>query len=188
MEQPIYSRILISTQQIQQTVALLARQIEQVYTEDEEVVALVVLEGARQFAEDLLNEVRHPITMRYIRASSYHGGTKSTGQVELDSIESLANEIAGKQVLVIDDIYDTGLTLSVILKRLSCYGAAEVRTCVLLVKQAAHERPVAIDFAGMDIEDAFVIGYGLDYEGRYRDLPFIAVLSEKIIKGESIDG
>lgn len=179
-DKPVYSRILVTTEALRAAVAALARQVEAFYADGGgEVTALVVLEGARQFAGDLLEQVRIPIKMRTIRASSYHGTTASSGEVKLDSIDALKRDIEGRRVLVIDDIYDTGLTLSVILERLRQCGAADVRTCVMLRKAATHQRKVTIDFAGMEIEDAFVIGYGLDFQGRYRELPFIAELAEE---------
>lgn len=181
---PVYRRILITEAQIRAAVDALARRVEAYCADGEEVVALVVLEGARRFADDLLGRVRTPVSVRTIRASSYHGGTASSGEVRLEAIEELAAEIRGRRVLVIDDIYDTGLTLAAILEKLRACGAAEVRTCVFLQKQAMHRRAVAIDFPGMEVEDVFVIGYGLDYQGRYRELPFVAELSEDQIKNQ----
>ena len=100
---------------------------------------------------------------------------RSSGHVELKETQALRQKIVGRQVLLIDDIYDTGLTLAKVTEWVRQGNPANVRTCVLLEKDIPHQRPVPIDFLGLKIEDAFVIGYGLDYEGRCRRLPYIAV-------------
>lgn len=177
MEKKPYEKILISEQQIQQTVRRMAEAINIHYAADEPVLALVILEGAKYFARDLLGHIRFPIEAESLGASSYKGGTRSTGTVEIRETEALRRKIEGRRILLIDDIYDTGLTLAAVQEWVSACGPADVKTCVLLEKQIPHQKEIAVDFVGLRIEDAFVIGYGLDYEGRYRELPFVAVLS-----------
>ncbi len=168
-------RILVSAEQIRQTVQRVAGRINACYTAEDRLLALVILEGARTFANDLLARLDFPVETAHLGASSYHGGTQSSGHVELKETQALPQRIAGRQVLLIDDIYDTGLTLDRVTEWVRQCNPAGVRTCVLLEKDIPHQRPVPIDFLGLKIEDAFVIGYGLDYEGRCRELPYIAV-------------
>ena len=177
----VYSRILISRDQVQAIVADIAARLNAAYADAGSCLALVALEGARYFAADLLNRLTFPIETAHIRASSYLGGTQSTGSVNLQADDTLPAKIAGQNVLIIDDIYDTGHTLSKLISWVNSCRAAEVKTCVLLEKQIAHDQPVTIDFLGTHVEDAFVIGYGLDYNNEYRDLPFIAELAQEHI-------
>lgn len=172
-----YERILVSPEQLAQTVERLASELNAAYAEAESVSALVILEGARIFASDLLWQVRFPVQVEYLNASSYRGTTQSSGTVRLQGHLKLADKLRGRKVLLIDDIYDTGLTLAAVQEWLGTCGPADVKTCVLLEKKIPHQKPASIDFLGLTIEDCFVIGYGLDYQGRFRDLPFIAALA-----------
>jgi len=173
-----YERILISAEQLAQTVERLASELNAAYADTDKVLALVILEGARIFASDLLRQVRFPVQVEYLSASSYRGTTQSSGTVRLQGHLGLAGKICGRKVLLIDDIYDTGLTLAAVQEWLNTCGPADVKTCVLLEKKIRHCKPAAIDFLGLAIEDCFVIGYGLDYQGRFRDLPFVAALAQ----------
>ncbi len=175
-----YSRILVSTEQLDQVVSDLARNIRSAYQDRDNCLALVMLDGAKYFAEDLLIKLDFPLEIEYVKASSY-SGTHSTGTVKIDEKDTLRGKICGKNILLIDDIYDTGLTLSRVLEWLNDCQPETVTTCVLLEKEIEHAKKIDIDFLGMKIEDAFAIGYGLDFEGQYRQLPFIGELSTKII-------
>lgn len=177
MEKKPYKKILISAEQIGRTVRRMAQEVNAHYAMADGVLALVILEGAKYFARDLLAHVDFLIQTEYLGASSYKGGTQSTGTVEIRETEALRRKIEGRRILLIDDIYDTGLTLAAVQEWVRACGPADVKTCVLLEKQIPHKKQIAVDFLGLRIEDAFVIGYGLDYEGRYRELPFVAVLS-----------
>lgn len=177
MEKKPYKKILISAEQIQQTVRRMINELNAHYAGADGVVALVILEGAKYFARDLLAGVEFPIQTEYLGASSYHGGIRSSGSVELKETQALKQKIRDKQILLIDDIYDSGLTLAAVQDWVRTCRPAGVKTCILLEKQIPHEKQIAVDFLGLRIEDAFVIGYGLDYQGRYRELPFVAVLS-----------
>jgi hypoxanthine phosphoribosyltransferase len=176
-----YSRILISTEQLQQTVSNLARKILSAYQNVNNCLALVMLDGAKYFAEDLLAKLDFPLTIEAIKANSY-SGTHSTGTVKTDRKDSLKEKIRGKNILLIDDIYDTGLTLSHMLEWIRGCQPESVRTCVLLEKEIEHTEKIDIDFLGTKIKDVFVIGYGLDFDGEYRELPFIGELSTDLIK------
>jgi len=173
-----YERIIVSAERLAQTVERLASELNTAYAQEDNVVALVILEGARIFASDLLGQVRFPVQVEFLSASSYRGTTQSSGNVRLQGHLDLAGKIRGRKVLLIDDIYDTGLTLAAVQEWLGTCGPADVKTCVLLEKKIPHQKPAAIDFLGLTIEDCFVIGYGLDYQGRFRDLPFVAALAQ----------
>ncbi len=179
-----YSRILISTEQLEQVVSHLARKLHSVYKNMDNCLALVVLDGAKYFADDLLAKLDFPFEVESIKAASY-SGTNSTGTVTISNKDSLKEKIYGRNMLLIDDIYDTGLTLSRILEWLKDCRPESVRTCVLLEKEVEHTQTIDIDFLGMKIEDVFAIGYGLDFGGHYRELPFIGELSDTIAKQDA---
>ena len=178
-----YSRILISTEQLEQAVSHLARKINSAYQSMDNCLALVMLDGAKYFAEDLLAKLDFPFEVEYIKASSY-SGIHSTGTVKTDKKDMLKEKICSKNILLIDDIYDTGLTLSHILEWLNGCQPERITTCVLLEKEIEHTKKIDIDFLGMKIEDVFIIGYGLDFDGQYRELPFIGELSMELIEAK----
>jgi hypoxanthine phosphoribosyltransferase len=137
---------------------------------------LGVMNGALFFLADLLRAVDLDTEISCVRLASY-AGTQSTGKLRgLDTLEALADSFRGRHVLIVDDIFDTGRTLSALLGRLKKLGATEVKICVLLEKRRRHETDVNPDWVGFKIADQFVVGYGLDYEGRYRGLKQIMVL------------
>jgi hypoxanthine phosphoribosyltransferase len=176
-----YRRILISREQLERVVSHLAGRVHSTYQDVDNCLALVVLDGAKYFAEDLLAKMDLPFQVESIKASSY-SGTNSTGTVTIHKKDGIREKVRGKNILLIDDIYDTGVTLSHILEWLNECEPATVKTCVLLEKKIEHTRKIDIDFLGTTIENVFAIGYGLDYEGHYRELPFIGELSEDIVK------
>lgn len=184
----VYNRILLNTEQLQAIVSGVAKQVNNAYEAGDDCLALVILEGARYFAGDLLGQLDFSIEVEFMKASSYLGGTQSSGTVDLHSKDSLEEKINGRNVLIIDDIYDTGHTLAKLLKWVKDCGAAEVKTCVLLEKEIGHAETIAVDFLGTTVEDVFVIGYGLDYNHQYRELPFIAELAEEHSYESSPDG
>lgn len=143
----------------------------------EVVVAIVLLKGAFVFAADLLRRLPRMLEIECLNVSSYHGGMESSGTV--DFLDRRLPDVKGRQVLVLDDILDTGRTLRAVADRLLAEGAAGVKTGVLLAKDKERAADVEADYVGFDIGDEFVIGYGLDYQGRYRNLPYVGTLSEK---------
>jgi hypoxanthine phosphoribosyltransferase len=171
----IYDRILITAEQLDARITALAQHISAAYNGDS-ILAMVLLEGARPFAHQLLSRLTIPAAAEYLKVSSYHGGTKSTGDVILNFPIELNNKIRGNNILIIDDIYDTGLTLASTVDHVRQCEPKAIKTCVLLEKQILHHRFVPIDFLGFQIEDTFVIGFGMDYRNQYRNLPFIASL------------
>lgn len=169
-----FVKILLDEREIADCVNRLAGRMGAALGSGENVVAVVVLEGARRFADDLLERLGGGLEVCYVRAASYHGGLRSSGAVSLAG--DVADAIAGRRALIIDDVYDTGRTLAAVVEHVRECGAAEVKVCVLLEKDREHEVEVEVDFVGAKVEDLFLVGYGLDYEGKYRDLPYVAVM------------
>ena len=160
------SRILLSEAKIQARVRELGEDITAHYL-GRQPLFLGVMNGALFFLADLLRAVELPTEMTTIRLASY-SGTLSTGRIL--GLDELDQPVAGKSVLIVDDILDTGLTLAELAGRLRDLGAADVRVCVLLSKQRPRSRPVQADWIGFEIPDVFVVGYGLDHDGKYRGL------------------
>lgn len=143
------------------------------------LVVVVLLKGAMVFAADLLRRMPRPLEIECLNVASYHGGTESSGRV--DFLDRNFPRVAGQRVLLLDDILDTGRTLHAVAERLRAEGAAEVRTGVLLVKDKARVAEVRADYVGFGIGDEFVVGYGLDFRGCYRNLPYIGVLKPEVV-------
>jgi hypoxanthine phosphoribosyltransferase len=157
----------------------LAQQITEDYR-DKELTVVAVLNGALMFMADLLRRIPLPLRLDCISVSSYRGGTETTGEVTFNQLS--LPDINGRDVLIVDDILDSGLTLSAICEKLQRETRAKsIRSCVLLRKIKTRLRPVEAHYVGFDIGDEFVVGYGLDYQERYRNLPFIGTLRSEII-------
>lgn len=168
---------LIPPAAIQAAVTALVPPIREVYAETATVSAVVLLEGARWFARDLLGALNDPRFQEIpLKVSSYFGTTQSSGHVEIAA--TALPTVRDRDVLILDDIYDTGRTLHAAIDYLDQAGAKSIRTCVMFAKDRCHEQPVNIDFIGLTIPDQFVVGYGLDYQNRYRDLPYLGVLND----------
>ncbi len=165
--------VLLDDAAILARVAEMAGEIERDFA-GRTFTVIVIMDGALFFVADLLRGIQAPLEMVSMNASSYHGGTKTTGEVRLPWPPGL--EVRGRHVLVVDDILDTGLTLGVIQDCLALEGAASVRTAVLLKKKRSRERNAVADYVGFEIEDEFVVGYGMDYKGLFRNLPCIGTL------------
>ena len=161
-------RPLISARRIKKRVAELASQIAEDHR-GTPLTLVIVLKGATIFAADLMRQIGIPFVIDFVRASSYGEAARSSGTVELSDEERL--DIAGHHVIVVEDIVDTGLTISALVVALSQLGPASLDVCALLHKHVAGARPVAIRYKGFDIPDAFVVGYGMDYAERHRNLP-----------------
>ena len=174
LERP--SEPMISADRIARRVHRLGRRISDVYTDiDTPLVMVVILKGATVFAADLLRSLSIPAELEFVRASSYGAGTSSSGKLRLAHM--VEGPLVGRHVLLVEDIVDSGLTVSVIQRRIEKLGAASVRLAALLDRPARRQVEVNIDFTGFVIPDRFVIGYGLDYAGLYRELPHIYSLT-----------
>ncbi len=173
------AKILIHQTTILSRLDEIAAQITADYR-GKDLTVIVVLNGAMMMMADLLRRIPLPLKLDSISISSYHGGTETTGQVTFDQLS--LPDIGGRDVLIVDDILDSGLTLAAIMEKLRAeMQPRSLRTCVLLRKKKARRAEVDADYVGFDIEDEFVIGYGLDYDERYRNLPYIGVLRPELI-------
>ncbi len=175
------ARVLISEEQLQERIAGLAAELNARYSDQDRLLLICVLKGAFIFLADLSRqlEMRHEID--FMETSAYGKGTVNTGVVRI--LLDLERNIEGRHVLVVEDIIDSGRTLQYITRNLSTRNPASLRICTLLSKPARREMDVAVDFVGFEIPDEFVIGYGLDYAEEYRNLPFIGVLKEQVVRG-----
>jgi hypoxanthine phosphoribosyltransferase len=166
---------LFTSEQIQTRVAEMGAEIARDYR-DTTPLFICVLKGALLFAGDLMRATDLRLGLEFMAISSYGASTRSSGEVKI--VKDLDVPVEGRDILVVEDIVDTGLTLSYLLANLRSRGARSVKLAALLDKWERRERPVKIDYLGFKIPDAFVVGYGLDFDERYRNLPFIAVLKD----------
>lgn len=166
--------ILISADRIQRRVEELAGQVTADFRDHRPLTIVGVLTGSLMFLADLVRRLDLPLRIGLIQASSYRGATTSPG--ELRVAPELLPDVRDHHVLLLDDILDTGRTLSHLVNQIHTLGAASVRTGVLLRKQGRQQIPIEPDYCGFDIPDRFVVGYGLDYNDQYRNLPYVAVL------------
>lgn len=170
-------RVLYSETEILAGIDRVAREVTRTY-QGRDFTVVSVLKGSCVFASDLIRRIPIPLELAFLAASSYGDGTTS-GALEINFIPT-GNEIEGRNLLLVDDILDTGKTLHRLKAELSKRGAAEVRTCVFLDKPSRREAPIKPDFRVFEVENLFVVGYGLDYAGRYRNLPYVGALKEEI--------
>jgi hypoxanthine phosphoribosyltransferase len=170
---PDLAEVLLTEPQILRRVKSIAREIKAAYG-DGEFTIIALINGAVMFTADLMREIDNPVRLDCIRVSSYGTKTKSIGTPQI--IHSLTLDIAKRHVLLIDDILDTGKTLKLVSELVLELKPASLRTCVLLDKKSRREVPIEADFVGFDIPNKFVVGYGLDFAERYRNLRGIGVL------------
>jgi len=172
------TEVLLTEEQIAEKISELARSIEADYTDDDDVLLVGVLRGAVMVMADLARALRLQINMDWMAVSSYGSGTQSSGVVRI--LKDLDTDITGRKVLIVEDIIDSGLTLSWLLANLRSRGAASVEICALLRKPEAVKVEIDVKYVGYDIPNAFVVGYGLDYAERYRNLKSIGVLAPHV--------
>lgn len=170
--------VLISEEAIQAKVQELSQQIVQDYQDGGDLLLVGVLKGCMMFMVDLARAIPMPLAIDFIATSSYGHSTESSGVVRL--LKDLDTDIAGRHVLIVEDIIDSGLTLVYLHDQLTRRNPASLRICALLNKPDRRKADVPVDYRGFDIPNEFVVGYGLDYGERYRNLPYIGVLKEKI--------
>jgi hypoxanthine phosphoribosyltransferase len=171
-------KILLSKEQLHDGVAAMAQEIEQAF-EGRQLTIVGVLTGSVVLVADLMRHIEQPMRVGVIQASSYRGATTTRGDLIINS--ELMLDITGRDVLLVDDIYDTGHTLARVVEKLHDFKPASVRSAVLLRKQGRQESDYEPDFTAFHIPDEFVVGYGLDYEDMYRNLPYVAALEESDI-------
>jgi hypoxanthine phosphoribosyltransferase len=171
------TEILISEEQIQNRIAELARAIEADYA-GTDVLLVGVLKGAVMVMADLARELKIPVTMDWMAVSSYGSGTQSSGVVRI--LKDLDTDLSGRTVLIVEDIIDSGLTLSWLLSNLNSRGPASVEICTLLRKPEAARVDIDVKYVGFEIPNQFVVGYGLDYDEKYRNLRGVGILAPGI--------
>jgi hypoxanthine phosphoribosyltransferase len=174
---PDVEEILLSGEEVQARVAELGAQLAADYAGHDPVL-VSVLKGSIIFLADLVRAMPIPLSIDLMEVSSYGASTESSGQVRI--LKDLSTSIADREVIVVEDIIDTGLTLNYLLRYLHDKGPASIRICCLLDKPARRLAEIEIDYRGFTIPDRFVIGYGLDYGERYRNLPYIGVLRPSV--------
>jgi hypoxanthine phosphoribosyltransferase len=177
-------QVLIPADRVRQRVGELAAQIDTDYA-GRELLLVGVLKGAVMVMADLARAIRLPVEMDWMAISSYGSGTKSSGVVRI--LKDLDTDISGRHVLVVEDIIDSGLTLSWLMGNLRSREPASLRVCVLLRKPGAAQMGVDVAYTGFEIGNEFVVGYGLDYAERYRNLPFVGTLAPHVYGGAPAD-
>ena len=175
-------RILVTREEIAAKVKELGLKIAEDYA-GKKPVMICILKGACVFFTDLIRETPLPLTTDFMAISSYGSATKTSGVVRI--LKDLDNDILGKDVIIVEDIVDTGITLNYLMKILIQRGAASLRIAALLDKTARRKVPdLKVEYVCFDIPDAFVVGYGLDYDQKYRNLPDIGILSPRVYSGK----
>jgi hypoxanthine phosphoribosyltransferase len=172
-------RVLFDEKTIHRRLDELAAQIASAYRE-RELTVVAILNGSLILMADLLRRIPLPLKLDCLSVASYHGGTKSTGELAFRQVS--LPDIAGRHVLILDDILDSGATLATIREKLETLGPLSIRLCVLLRKKRTRVRAVEPDYVGFEIADEFVVGYGLDYMEHYRNLPCIGVLRKELVE------
>ena len=167
--------ILISAEELQRRVAELAEELTAAYS-GKDPVMIAVLKGAFVFVADLIRSLDFPISTEFIRVSSYGNKIVTSGEVKMEL--DVAQSVAKRHVVLIEDIIDTGLTIDYLCANMAARSPASVKVCTLLHKPTNNIKVAKIDFIGFNIPNQFVVGYGLDYHGYYRNLPYIATLEE----------
>ena len=170
--------ILITEEELRAKIAELGKAISADY-QGKDLLALCILRGAVIFLSDLSRQITIPHEIDFMAVSSY-GGTRTESSGVVRILMDLRTSIEGRNVLIVEDIVDSGLTLDYIIDNLKTRRPASLRTCALLNKQERREVDVPLDYVGFDIPDKFVVGYGLDYDEKYRNLPFIGVLKPEL--------
>lgn len=176
-------KILYTEEALKQRVAELGAQITRDY-QGKNLVVASVLRGSYIFMADLTRAIELPISVDFMAVSSYGAGTTSSGQVEIK--KDLSDPIEGKDLLIVEDILDSGNTLYYLMDVLQARKPASIRICTLLDKPERRAKPITATYTGFTIPDAFVVGYGLDYAERYRNLPYVGILKPSVYGGQSL--
>jgi hypoxanthine phosphoribosyltransferase len=172
-------RVLFDAPAIQKRLNEIAAQITEYYS-DRELVVIAILTGTLMFMSDLLRRIPLPLKLHCLSVASYHGKTETSGEVLFKELS--IPDVAGQDLLILDDILDTGHTLSAVREKLETAKPRSIRVCVLLSKRKRRARNVDADYIGFEIDDEFVVGYGLDFMERYRNLPYIGVLRKELLE------
>ena len=174
---PDLAEVLITSTRIRRRIRRLAAEIRGVMGEDE-FTMISLINGAVMFTADLMREFDNPVRLDCIRVASYGGDTRAQGTPRI--VEHLTLDLRDRRVLLVDDILDTGKTLRAVIDKLNALQPKSLTTCVLLEKKSRRAESITADYVGFEVPDEFVIGYGIDYAERYRNLPFIGVLKPEV--------
>ena len=177
MMQDDVKKVLLSEEELRAKVAEMGARVTQDY-EGKNLLLVTVLKGAVIFLADLMREIKQPAEIDFMVVSSYGSGVKSSGVVKI--VKDLDINLEGKDILIVEDILDSGMTLDYIKNMLQDRNPASIRICTLLDKPARRKVDLQADYVGFTIPDEFVIGYGLDYDEKYRNLPYIGVLKPEV--------
>src|SRR5690606_22752503 len=169
--------VLVPREQIQEMVKRLGRQISEDY-DGKELVLVGVLKGGFIFLADLMREITIPVDMDFISVSSYGASTRSSGVVRI--IKDIDLDVVGKQVLIVEDLVDTGLTLRHLRDLFNTRGPKSVKICTAFDKPSRRKVEIEVEYKGIEVPDKFIVGYGLDYAGKYRNLPDVCTLREEV--------
>lgn len=168
--------VMLSAEEVQARIRALAQEISSAYPPDEDLHLVAILKGAFLFLGDLIRAMNRNVTIDFMAVSSYAKGTTSSGEVRM--IKDLDSGLEGRNVIIVEDIVDTGLTLAYLQEILHARNPKTLRTACLLSKPSRRKIDVKVEYVGFTIEDRFVVGYGLDFAEKFRNLPYIGVLNE----------
>ncbi len=170
-------KVFYNETEIQRVVTQIGRQITADY-QDKDLLLVSILKGSVMFMTDLMRQVNLPCAIDFMAVSSYGSGTKTTGVVQI--LKDLSHPIEGKDVLIIEDILDSGMTLDYVMHMLRARNPRSLRICTLFDKPSRRQADIHADYVGFEVPDEFIVGYGLDYDEKYRNLPFIGVLKPSV--------
>ncbi|MBR1868197.1 MAG: hypoxanthine phosphoribosyltransferase [Clostridia bacterium] len=173
----VIEKILLTEKQLDERVTEIARQLDEEYA-GKKPLMVCILKGSVMFFADLIRKMKIELSIDFMSISSYGNGVKSSGEVKM--IKDLDRKIEGKNVIIVEDIIDSGYTMSYLTKMLSARRPESIKICTLLDKPSRREADVKVDYRGFEIADEFVVGYGLDYAGLYRNFPYIGILKKEV--------
>lgn len=177
MYEDILEKVLFSKEQLAKRIKELAAQLDKDYA-GKTPLMVAILKGSVMFFTDLIREMTLPLEIDFMSISSYGCGVKSSGEVKM--IKDLDNKIEGKDVIIVEDIVDSGYTMKYLTHLLEARNPSSIKICALLDKPSRRETDVAVDYKGFEVGNEFVVGYGLDYAARYRNIPFIGILKRSV--------
>ncbi|CDE20177.1 hypoxanthine phosphoribosyltransferase [Acidiphilium sp. CAG:727] len=177
MYEDILEKVLFSKEQLAKRIKELAAQLDKDYA-GKTPLMVAILKGSVMFFTDLIREMTLPLEIDFMSISSYGSGVKSSGEVKM--IKDLDNKIEGKDVIIVEDIVDSGYTMKYLTHLLEARNPSSIKICALLDKPSRRETDVAVDYKGFEVGNEFVVGYGLDYAARYRNIPFIGILKRSV--------
>ncbi|MDD6903268.1 MAG: hypoxanthine phosphoribosyltransferase [Candidatus Borkfalkiaceae bacterium] len=177
MYEDILEKVLFSKEQLAKRIKELAEQLDKDYA-GKTPLMVAILKGSVMFFTDLIREMTLPLEIDFMSISSYGSGVKSSGEVKM--IKDLDNKIEGKDVIIVEDIVDSGYTMKYLTHLLEARNPSSIKICALLDKPSRRETDVAVDYKGFEVGNEFVVGYGLDYAARYRNIPFIGILKRSV--------